>query len=101
MKYGGVNELLKLKEGIKKGLSPKDISVALLGRYTKAKVEEKLEILKLIDSYLSYIGKPKEYHRIQDEGLLEKFISGHKAITTIEVKPGESTDGRVQCACKP
>lgn len=83
LKYGGVNELLKLKEGLKQGLSEQDISAALLGRYSKKQVEEKIEILKLIDSYLAFIEKPGEYHRIQDEGLLEKFISGYKAVSKL------------------
>src|SRR6266536_653426 len=80
LKYGGVNELLKLKEGLKQGLSEKDISVALLGRYSEKQVKEKINILKLIDSYLVFIEKPGEYHLIHEEGALEKFISGSKAM---------------------
>jgi hypothetical protein len=92
LKYGGVNELLKLKEGIKQGLKPQDISAALLGRYSKKQVEEKLEILKLIDTYLEFIGKKGEYHRIHDEGLLEKFISGYKAINGLEFDKNRTKD---------
>jgi hypothetical protein len=80
LKYGGVNELLKLKEGKKQGLKEIDISNALMGRFSEKQVKEKLEILKLIESYLDFIGKPGEYHLIQDGGKLEHFISGHKAM---------------------
>lgn len=92
LKYGGVNELLKLKEGLKQGLTEQDISAALLGRYTKKQIEEKIEILKLIDSYLAFIEKPGEYHRIHDEGLLEKFISGYKAVSKLGFGKERATD---------
>lgn len=75
LEYGGVNELLKLREGEKQGLSPKDISVALIGRFTEKQVLDKLETLKLIDSYLTFIGKKGEYHLISEGKDLEKFIS--------------------------
>ncbi len=73
--YAGMNELLKLREGEKQGLSPKEISVALIGRFTEKQIKEKLSILKLIDSYLSFINKKGEYHRITEERDLEKFKS--------------------------
>ncbi len=84
LKYGGINELLKLKEGIKQGLTSKDISVALLGRYNVTEVDEKLEILKLVDSYLNFINKTGEYHLIHDEGKLEHFISAYKSNTPLK-----------------
>ena len=92
LQYGGVNELLKLREGIKQGLTQKDISAALLGRYSVPKIQEKLEILKLIDNYLIFIEKPKEYQRIHDERLLEKFISGYKAISSLEFGKDRAAD---------
>ncbi len=73
LEYGPVNELLKLKEGLQQGLTPDDISKSLLGRYSAKKVLEKLEILKLIDSYLRLIEKSGEYHLIQRN--VEKFNS--------------------------
>lgn len=75
LEYGGVNELLKLKEGRKQGLLPEDISKSLLGRYTSKQVEDKLEILELIGSYLEFIGRPGEYYFVQDQRNLEKFNS--------------------------
>lgn len=73
LEYGPVNELLKLKEGQQQGLTPADISKSLLGRYSAKKIVEKLEILKLIDTYLRSIKKPGEYHLIQRN--VEKFNS--------------------------
>lgn len=73
--YSPINELLKLKEGKETGFSSADISQALLGRFSKSKVDEKLEILKLIESYLDFIGKPRQYNVVQDERDVEKFNS--------------------------
>ena len=71
--YGPVNELLKLREGQRQGLTPKEISAALLGRYSEKQIEEKLEILKQIDSYLGFIGKPQQYDEVERD--VEKFNS--------------------------
>lgn len=73
LEYGPINELLKLQEGILQGLTPADISKSLQGRYTPKKVEEKIAILELINSYLKGISKPGEYHLII--GHVEKFNS--------------------------
>lgn len=73
LEYGPINELLKLKEGLQQGLTPDDISKSLLGRYSAKKVNEKIEILKLIDSYLRQTKKSGEYHLIQRN--VEKFNS--------------------------
>jgi hypothetical protein len=73
--YSPINELLKLKEGRDSGFTSADISQTLLGRFTALKVDEKLEILRLIESYLLFIGKPRQYHIVQDERDVEKFNS--------------------------
>jgi hypothetical protein len=73
--YSPINELLKLREGRDSGFSAAEISKTLLGRFTPSKVEEKLAILKLIDSYLHFIGRPGQYHIVQDERDVEKFNS--------------------------
>ena len=89
--YGGVNELLKLREGEKVNLSAKEISNALLGRFSQKEVEDKLNILKLIDSYLMFINKAGDYHLITDLRDLEKFISLRKnVITPLSNKHGKS-----------
>jgi hypothetical protein len=89
LQYGGVNELLKLKEGETQGLNDKDISVALLGRFTDKQVREKLDILNLIDSYLSFIGKHDEYHLITEGQILEKFNSLQKNVISSLKKTGK------------
>jgi hypothetical protein len=78
--YGQVNELLKIRDGKNNGLTDKQISEALAGRYSEKKVGEKLEILKLMDSYLRSIGKPGEYTHIQQEHAGEKFNSLHDSV---------------------
>ncbi len=75
LQYGQVNELLKIRAGRISGLSDKQISDALVGRYTEKQVGERLEVLKLMDSYLHSIGKPGEYKHIQEEQAGEKFNS--------------------------
>ncbi len=64
LKYGGVNELLKLQEGVSQGYSEEDISGALNGRWTPSQIHRKLEIFRLIESYLETIGHPGQYHRV-------------------------------------
>jgi hypothetical protein len=73
LNYGPVNELLKLREGSEQGLTPKQISTALLGRYTDKDVEEKLDILAQIDNYLDFIGKRGQYDQVERD--IEKFNS--------------------------
>jgi hypothetical protein len=73
--YSPINELLKLKEGRDSGFSSAEISKTLLGRFTPSKVDEKLAILKLIESYLHFIGRAGQYHIVQDERDVEKFNS--------------------------
>jgi hypothetical protein len=77
LEYGQVNELLKIRAGRQSGLSDKQISEALAGRFSPKKVAEKLETLKLMDSYLHSIGKPAEYTIIQEERIGEMFNSLH------------------------
>lgn len=69
-------------------MDPKEISQTLLGRFTPAKVEEKLAILKLIESYLFFIGKPGQYHIIQEERYVEKFNSLQASVVAPLKKKG-------------
>jgi len=73
--YSPINELLKLKEGRDSGFSSAEISRTLLGRFTPSKVDEKLAILRLIESYLHFIHRAGQYHIVQDERDVEKFNS--------------------------
>lgn len=87
LEYGPINELLKLREGKKRGFNAKQISHALLGRYTPQDVEKRLKVLDLIDSYLDSIGKPKEYQLIKQERIMEMFNSlSNNVIESIKKK---------------
>lgn len=80
LEYGPINELLKIRAGQESGLTPKQISDALGGRYSEKQVEEKIKILKLIDSYLNSINRSGEYKIIQEERVVEKFNSLHSSV---------------------
>lgn len=73
--YGPINELLKLREGVQSGLSIKEISRTLLGRYNEKKLEERLATLRLIEDYLTHTGTPQQFHLVQDSRSVEKFNS--------------------------
>ena len=79
--YHPVNELLKIKQGINAGLSPKEIAAAMYGR-TEEEIVDALERLELIDGFLEFWG-PKQkgnYGLIKKSGLHEHFIDAQKAI---------------------
>lgn len=73
LEYGPVNELLKLKEGQARGLSNREISASLLGRFSEKDIVERLEVLKLIEGFLVQTNRPGEYQRINRN--VEKFNS--------------------------
>jgi hypothetical protein len=70
--YGPVNRLLKFREGISAGLTTKQIAATLYGGFTPENIEEDLERLKLIESYLDFVEKPGHFKTA--EGLNEHFI---------------------------
>jgi len=70
--YGPVNELLKIKDAVKKGINKKEIAEIL---YLKPEeVDERIERLDLINTYLDYINKSGQYIHIQDKRINEHFI---------------------------
>lgn len=73
LEYGPINELLKLREGKRCGLSDKDIAATLMGRFTEKQVEGRLRVLTLIENYLQAIGRPDDYALIGSERSMEKF----------------------------
>jgi hypothetical protein len=75
LEYGPINELLKLREGIDRGLSPKEISQSLMGRYSDKAVKERLEVLKHIDTYLQLTKRKGNYYYIHQKRSMEKFNS--------------------------
>lgn len=89
--YGPVNELLKIKAGLSSGLTEKQIAEPTSGRYTENDIKEKLRILKLIDSYLTFVNQPGEYRLIQ--GNVEKFNSlQSNVIAPLEKTWGKKTE---------
>lgn len=78
VRYGPINELLKLREGKNAGLSLKEILRTLYGYETEEEIEEKLDRLALIEQYLVYIGKPEKYSEAKNK--VEHFINLQKII---------------------
>ena len=77
VRYGPVNELLKIREGIEAGLSPKTIAGALYG-YDEDTIQEKLKLLDLVERYLKFIGTPQKYLNVKNR--VEHFINLQKII---------------------
>lgn len=85
LSYGPVNELLKIREGEKQGLTADEISTTLLGRFSTKDIENKMKILDQIESYLDFIGKPKQYEELEQD--VEKFNSlQNNVISSLVVK---------------
>ena len=76
--YGPVNELLKIKEGREAKLSLPVIAKTLGGDNTVKTVEEKLDRLELIETYLRHLGTPFKYS--EAEGKVEHFIDLQKIL---------------------
>lgn len=92
--YGPINELLKVQEGIKIGLTPKQIASSLFGGFTEDDIKERQDRLKLIEDYLEYIEKPKEYEEVK--GWHEHFIDLHNTILTFKKKKMSAKE--IHCA---
>jgi len=89
LRYGPVNELLKLREGANRGLTNKEISTTLLGRFTAQGVQDRLAVLKLIDDYLDFIGRDGEYNILHRD--VEKFNSLHTVVKGLRKSKGEKS----------
>ncbi len=70
--YGPVNELLKIREGTTYGLTPTSIAQTLGGKNTKDGVKCKLDLLALIEQYLTSIQRPYVYSLAERK--VEHFI---------------------------
>jgi disulfide oxidoreductase YuzD len=82
LEYGAINERLKLREGIELGLDDAEMSRTMSGRYTPNQVDQKLRELQLIEDYLEYIGKPKQYTLAERRS--ESFIDMRAGIEALE-----------------
>jgi len=75
LEYGPVNELLKLREGVKSGLTLTEISQSLGGRFTINELKSRLKVLELIDSYLESTNQKGQYIKFQGQRTVELFNS--------------------------
>jgi len=82
--YHPVNELLKIKEGILAGLTPKEVAAAMYGRTTD-EIEDAIKRLELIENFLEFFGQPMNYGVIKTFGLHEYFIDIQKYV----IAPGK------------
>lgn len=73
--YAGINELLKLRTGRDSGLSLQQIRDALQKRYSEKKLQQRFDVLELVEQYLEWLGKPRQYQVIEEERSLERFNS--------------------------
>ena len=72
VRYGPINELLKIHEGINAGMSKKSIVNTLYGYDKEDEIDEKLDRLNLIEQYLKFIEKPRMYSQVKQN--VEHFI---------------------------
>lgn len=77
--YHPVNELLKIKQGLKIGLTSKEMVDVLFGR-DQSEIEDGIERLKLIDNFLLFMAQPENYGLIKRFRLHEYFIDIQKTI---------------------
>ena len=73
VRYGPINEFLKIREGIKAGMSKRSIVNALYGYDKEDEISEKMDRLALIEQYLKFIGRPKMYSQVRQK--VEHFIN--------------------------
>ena len=73
VRYGSINELLKLREGVKAGLSLKAIVKTLYGYEDEEEIQEKLNRLDLIEQYLKFMGIAEKYSHVKNR--VEHFIN--------------------------
>ncbi len=92
VKYGPINELIKLQEGVSAGISTKEIAKTLYGIDDVEEIEEKLDRLELIKEYLNFIGQPDDFEVAK--GYHEHFIRLQEIIAA-EKKMGTEPDLRV------
>lgn len=86
-KYGPMNELLKVREGIEAELTEDEIASTLY-EWDKKDVEDAIERLKVIDNFLEHVGQTEKggYGFIQKYDLHEKFISFQKICQSRQFK---------------
>lgn len=71
VRYGPINELLKIREGTEAGLTIKTIVNALYGS-NEEDIRKKLDRLELMEQYLKFMGIPEQYSKVKNRA--EHFI---------------------------
>jgi len=90
VKYGPINELLKLKEGIDAGLDKEEIAKTLYGYDDAKEITKKLDRLLLIEDFLRFNGTPEKYNEVKN--MVEHFINTQNILAYIKdiiEDPGE------------
>ncbi len=85
VRYGPLNELLKLDEGIKVGYTELQIAQLLYGDISPEEIKRKIERLKLIKKYLKSFFNDEDNIELA-EGKHEHFIELQNIIDLIEDK---------------
>ena len=84
VRYGPINEMLKIQEGKQAGLSEKEIVNALYGYDKEYEISDKIYRLKLVEEYLKFIGKPEQYSKANH--IVEHFINLQNIIKNCETR---------------
>lgn len=88
VRYGPVNELLKLEEGINAGLSTQEIAHSLYGYDDDKEIKKKLARLVLIKKFLEFNGTPEKYTMVKNK--VEHFINTQNIL--VFIKPFTDND---------
>lgn len=78
MGYGPVNELLKIKEGLDKGMTRRELATLLLR--DEKYIEEHLAQLHLLEAYSKYAWKKIDYKKIEEMQMTEQMTDVEKNI---------------------
>jgi len=83
--YHPVNALLKIKEGVDRGLTVDEVAAAMYA-WNATEIKEALERLELIEAFLEFFGQPRNYGLIRRFGLSEYFVDIQKRVKAPAVK---------------
>ena len=85
VRYGPMNELLKLEEAKSLGISNEEIAKVLYGIDDVKEIEAKLDRLNLIKKYLIHIDNPDNFKLAESK--VEHFVELQKIIKAEEARP--------------
>ena len=82
VRYGPINEMLKIREGKRAGLSEKEIVNALYGYDREEEIHDKIDRLELIGKYLEFVGRADQYSLVKNN--VEHFINLQKIMKSCD-----------------